>query len=103
MTHHDSNAVKHAAARANHLAHSAIDEAKVRLEKLSEEAKVRGEAFLEEVKDRGGDLLKEARGRGRKAARGAGEWIGENPAQAVGIAFVAGMIVRGLLSRREED
>ena len=102
MTHHESDRLKHAAARANHLAHSAVDEAKVRLEKLSKEAKARGEAFVEEVQDRGGQLLKEAQGRSRKAARSAGEWIGENPAQAVGIAFVAGMIVRGLL-RREED
>jgi ElaB/YqjD/DUF883 family membrane-anchored ribosome-binding protein len=102
MNHHDSERAKQAAARAQHLAHSAIDDAKARLAKLREEAKTRGEAFLDEVRDRGGDLLKEAQGRGRKVVRTSGEWIAENPIQAVGIAFVAGVIVAGLLSRDED-
>jgi ElaB/YqjD/DUF883 family membrane-anchored ribosome-binding protein len=99
MNHHDSERAKQ---RAQHLAHSAIDEAKTRLAKLREEAKSRGEAFLDEVRDRGGDLLKEAQGRGRKVVRTSGEWIAENPIQAVGIAFVAGVIVAGLFSREED-
>jgi len=104
MNHHDSEQrAKHAAARAQHIAHSAIDDAKLRLQKLREEARQRGEAFLEEVRDRGNDLLKEAQGRGRKVVRTSGEWISENPIQAVGIAFVTGVIVAGLFSRRDED
>lgn len=104
MNHHDSeHRAKQAAARAQHLAHSAIDDAKLRLEKLRREAKIRGEAFLEEVRDRGNDLLKEAQGRGRKVVRTSGEWIAENPIQAVGIAFVAGVITASLFSRGGED
>lgn len=95
--------VKHAAARAQHRAHSELDQAQRRLAELREEAKVRGAALVDELKDRGGELLKEAQDRGQKAVRSTGEWIGENPVQAVGIAFVAGMIARGWLSRRGED
>lgn len=103
MTHHDSSdRAKRQAARAEHLAHSAIDDARMRLKRLREEARLRGEAFVDEVKDRGNDLLKEAQGRSRRAVRGAGYWIGENPLQAVSIAFIAGAVIGGLLSRRED-
>lgn len=103
MNHHDAEQrAKQAAARAQHLAHSAIDDAKLRLAKLREEARFRGQAFLKEVQYRGNDLLLEAQGRGRKVVRTSGEWIAENPIQAVTIAFVAGAIVSGLLSRGED-
>jgi ElaB/YqjD/DUF883 family membrane-anchored ribosome-binding protein len=103
MNHHDAeHRAKQAAARAQHLAHSAIDDAKLRLDKLRREARYRGQAFLDEVKDRGNDLLKEARGQGRKVVRTSSEWISENPIQSVGIAFAAGVIVAGLFTRGED-
>ena len=99
MTHNHVAQAKHFAARAEHRAHSALDEAQSRLASLRAEAKARGAALLEEVKDRGGEMLKDAQGRGRKALKSSGEWIGENPGQAVAIAFVAGVIARGWLTR----
>ena len=103
MNHHDAeHRAKQAAARAQHLAHSAIDDARLRLAKLREEAKHRGQSFLKEVRYHGNDLLLEAQGQGRKVVRTSGEWISENPIQAVAIAFVAGAIVTGLLSRGED-
>lgn len=99
MTQHDpSERAKQQAARAEHLAHSAIDEARMRLKKLREEARARGESFLDEVRDRGGDLLKEAQGQGRRAVRKTGYWIAENPVEAVSIAFIAGAVLGGLLA-----
>jgi ElaB/YqjD/DUF883 family membrane-anchored ribosome-binding protein len=102
MTHNHVAQVRHMTARAQHRAHSELDHAQRRLASLRSEAMARGGAIVDQIKDRGGDLLKVAQTRGRKAAKSSGEWISENPGRAVGLAFVAGLIVRGLLSRRED-
>lgn len=101
MTQNHVSRTRHMAGRAQHHAHTELNMAQRRLAKLREEAKSRGEAMIDEFKDRGGELLEEAQDRGRRAVRSSGEWIGENPVQAVGFAFIAGMILRGWLSRRE--
>ena len=97
MTHNNVARAKHMAARVQHRAHSEVDQV---LAKLRAEAKARGGAFIEEVKDRGSDLLKEAQEQGQKMGRNSGAWIGKNPAQALGTAFIAGMIVRNWLVRK---
>jgi ElaB/YqjD/DUF883 family membrane-anchored ribosome-binding protein len=79
-----------------------LDEAQTRIAKLREEARTRGESLLAEVKDRSDDLLKEAQGRGERALKDSKLWIIENPAQAVGVAFFAGLIVSSLFRRRED-
>jgi ElaB/YqjD/DUF883 family membrane-anchored ribosome-binding protein len=81
--------------------HDMLEEAQLRLAALREEAKLRGEAVLDEVKDMGGELLKDARGQGGRAVRGAKLWVIKNPAEAVGIAFVAGVIATALIRGRE--
>ena len=89
--------------------HGGLDEAQMRITNLRAEAKARGEALLEEVKDRGDEILKEAQVRGQRAVKDSKLWVMENPAQAVGIAFIAGAIVSsvgvlaGTLMRRRED
>ena len=89
--------------------HGALDEAQTRIANLRAEAKARGEALLEEVRDRGDEILKEAQVRGQRAVKDSKLWIIENPARAVGIAFIAGavvssagVIVSSLLRRRED-
>ena len=89
--------------------HGALDEAQMRIANLRAEAKSRGEALLEEVKDRGDEILKEAQVRGQRAVKDSKLWIIENPARAVGFAFIAGAVVSSAgviltaLMRRRED
>ena len=73
--------------------HGALDEVHTRIANLRAEAKARGEALLEEVRGRGDEILKEAQVRGQRAVKDSKLWIIENPARAVGIAFIAGAIV----------
>jgi ElaB/YqjD/DUF883 family membrane-anchored ribosome-binding protein len=79
-----------------------FDEAQARIAKLRVEAKARGGQLLEEVIGRRDDLLKEAQNRGERALKDSKLWVIENPAQAVGIAFVAGAVVASLFRRRED-
>lgn len=82
--------------------HGMLGEAQLRLAKLREEARARSAAMLEEAKDRGGELIDEAQGRGERAWRDAKRWIVENPAEAVGLSFVAGVIAASFFRRRED-
>jgi ElaB/YqjD/DUF883 family membrane-anchored ribosome-binding protein len=82
--------------------HGMLDEAQLRLATLRAEARARGEAMLDEVKDRGGDLLKDVQGRGSRAMKDAKLWIIENPAEAVSLAFVAGVIATSLFRKGED-
>ena len=102
MTHNHVTRAKHAAVRAEHLAHGVFDEAQTRIASLRAEAKIRSQALLEKVKNRGGALLDEAQDRGQFVLDGSKEWIGENPVQAVGIAFVAGAIAYAWFSRGDD-
>lgn len=102
MTHNHVARGKAASARAETLAHDVLDEAQSRITSLREEAKVRGQALLEKFKDRGEELLEEAQGRGRRALESSKDWVSENPAQAVGIAFVAGVIAHAWFSRDDD-
>ena len=99
-THNHVARAKDMAVRAGHRAHGMFDE---RIAGLREEAKVRSQALLETVKDRGGDLLDEAQDRGQKLWGVSKDWIGENPGAAIGIAFVAGVIVRSWFSGSRDD
>ena len=101
-THNHATRAKHMAVRAEHRAQGILDEAQVRIASLRDEAKVQGRALMEQVKSRGSELLDEAQGRGQKALVSSKEWIAENPGQAVGIAFVAGVIAHAWF-RRSED
>jgi ElaB/YqjD/DUF883 family membrane-anchored ribosome-binding protein len=83
--------------------HDAFSEAQMRIASLREEARARSAALIDEVKDRGGDLVKEVQGRGERALKDSKLWIIENPAEAVGIAFVAGAIASSLFRLRRED
>ena len=86
----------------------AFDEAQRRMASLRDEAKARGEALMEEVRNRGGEILKQAQGQGERALEDSKGWIRANPAQAVGLAFLAGVITStviagSLLGRGEKD
>ena len=101
-THNHVTRAKHLAARGEHRAQGVLDEAQARIARLREEAKVRSQAMLDTVKDRGAELLDEAQNRGQRALAGSKEWVGENPGQAVGIAFVVGVIAHAWFSRGED-
>jgi ElaB/YqjD/DUF883 family membrane-anchored ribosome-binding protein len=84
----------------NHTPRELLDDAQVRLAKLRAQARLRGEELIEEAKDIGSDMLVQARRGGRKAVGASKQWIVDNPVRAVGIAFVAGAVARGLFGRR---
>jgi ElaB/YqjD/DUF883 family membrane-anchored ribosome-binding protein len=85
-----------------------LTEAQKRMAILRDEAKARAEALLEEAKDRGNEILKAAQGQGERAVKDSKLWVMENPAQAVGLAFLAGVITSTViasswfLGRRED-
>jgi ElaB/YqjD/DUF883 family membrane-anchored ribosome-binding protein len=101
-THNHVTHAKHMAVRAENRAHNVLDVAQARIARLRLEAKIRSQALMEKVKDRGGVLLEEAQERGQKAVVDSKEWISENPARAVGIAFVAGVIAHAWFRRGED-
>jgi ElaB/YqjD/DUF883 family membrane-anchored ribosome-binding protein len=88
--------------RAKHIAARAENEAQSQISRLRAEALARGQEVMNAIKDRGGDLLDEAQDRGRVIFDASKEWVSENPAQAVGIAFIAGLIAHAWFRRGDD-
>src|SRR5437879_487923 len=101
---HVSHSSKHVRMRVPRGAEGLLDSAQSRIERLRETARERGYALLDSAKERGGEMLDQARDQGRRALDGARDWASENPAQAAGVAFIAGVVVtRWLSGKRSED
>ena len=88
--------------RAKHMAARAENEAQSQIARLRAEARARGQEVMSTIKDRGGELLNEAQGRGRLIFDASKDWVSENPARAVGIAFIAGVIAHAWFGRGED-
>jgi ElaB/YqjD/DUF883 family membrane-anchored ribosome-binding protein len=79
--------MSHNHARAKH----AISRAEDRIASLSEDARMRARELLDEAQDRG-----------QRAFDAAKTWTSENSGQALGIAFVVGVLTHAWLSRPKE-
>jgi ElaB/YqjD/DUF883 family membrane-anchored ribosome-binding protein len=73
-----------------------------KIEELRARAVKRGEELLEEARERGADLLVLAEKRGKRAVGRGKDWVADNPAAAMGLAFVAGIVARSFLAKRSD-
>jgi ElaB/YqjD/DUF883 family membrane-anchored ribosome-binding protein len=105
MTTHNNVAHAKHRIRIPRSAEGMLDTAQSRIERMREAARERGYALLDSAKERGAEALDQAREQGKRALDGAKDWASENPAQAAGVAFVAGVIVTRWLSggKKKED
>lgn len=103
-THNHVTHSKHGRVRIPRRAEGMLEDAQTRLERLSLNARERGMALLESVRDRSEEMYGQAKDQSLRAVEGAKDWVSENPAQAAGIAFVAGVLFhRWISSRKSED
>ena len=103
MTHNHVARAKHGAVRTETHVHGLLDEAQSRIAELRAEAMTKSRALLDQAKGRGTELLDQAQERGGRALKSSKTWISENPGQAVGIAFVAGVIAHAWFRRGGDE
>jgi ElaB/YqjD/DUF883 family membrane-anchored ribosome-binding protein len=79
-----------------------LDEAKGRFATFAKEARNVEDRILDGAKRKGAELLEDAQVKGQAAWKRTAKWIQKNPGTSVGIAVVAGVLLRSLFTKSEE-
>lgn len=80
-----------------------IGRARGRFSGLAGEALDVESKIVDDVKKKGGDLLEDAQQRGRVTLKNTENWIKKNPASAIGVAFVSGVVINSWLRKKKKE
>jgi ElaB/YqjD/DUF883 family membrane-anchored ribosome-binding protein len=78
------------------------DEARSRIEDVTEEALDKGRKTWKDIRDRGEEVLDQARQRGGEAWEDAQKLVRKYPRRAVGLALLAGAVFGALIAHSDD-